>query len=352
MKMVRHKKWFERFWKSSFPPAAVMGALASFLEAASSRQSKSLADSKQDNSLVQISLSDQRTSSVSAQNHLDVEYSHEFVLRYGDSRKLFHHILAGVTVDSSDRIYVLGDGEVKIFDGTGNGIRNWKAPEGALCLTADSGERIYFGLAGRVEIYSNSGDRVGGFSAESGGRAANITSVKAYGSEIFIADANARCIRRYDSNGSLLGVIGIHGKNRGFLLPNRLLDMDVDTAGLVWAADPGRHRISSWKPDGTPVDYFGKFGQLHPEDFVGCCNPVNLALGPEGRIVAAEKVAGRIKVYNRQGKLLALIGSENFDPKCTYFPLAVDSKGRIIVADPIQLEVKVFAPVGEKFALN
>jgi hypothetical protein len=54
-------------------------------------------------------------------------------------------------------------------------------------------------------------------------------------------------------------------------------------------------------------------------------------------------VIPRIKVFNTEGKLLALIGPEHFDSKCTHLHLAIDSKGRILVADPVRLEVKMFA---------
>jgi sugar lactone lactonase YvrE len=345
--MVKQKKSLERLWKSSFPPAAVLGAFASFLSAASRHKPKLAAGGSQESPLVQISRSEQRPSVITRQHGHELEYSLRHVLGCDGSAKLFQRTLAGIAVDSGDGIYVLGDGEVKAFEADGKILHTWKAPEGALCLTAGSDGQIYFGIAGRVEIFSDSGTRIGGFSIEDKGTPANITSIKTFDRDILVADTGARCIRRYDSNGKQIGTIGIHGKNRGFMLPNRFLDMDVDAAGIVLTTDPGRHRISSWTLDGSPEGFFGKFGQLHPEDFVGCCNPVNLALTPDGRIVVAEKVAARIKVYDRQGKLLALIGSKYFDAKCTHFPLAVDSQGRIIVADPIRLEVKLFAAVGK-----
>jgi len=347
--MVKQRKTLERLWKSSFPPAAVLGAFASFLSAASWRKPKSGVDTPQKNSLIQISHSARRPSVVTRESGYELEYSMEHVLRCDGSTKLFKQTLAGIAVDSGDKIYVLGDGEVRVFEADGNSLHTWKAPEGALCVTASNGD-IYFGIPGRVEIYSESGTRMGGFSVEDNGRPANITSVKTFGKDLLVADAGARCIKRYDSSGKQVGTIGIHGKNRGFMLPNRFLDMDVDAEGVVRATDPGRHRVSTWTLDGSPEGFFGKFGQLHPEDFVGCCNPVNLALTPNGRIVVAEKVAARIKVYDQQGKLLALIGSKYFDVRCTHFPLAVDSRGRIIVADPIRLEVKLFAAEGKPAA--
>jgi len=324
-----------------------MGAFTSFFASAFRHQPQSPEASPRKDSLVQIGFSEQQPPSTNTPNSYELEYAQELVLRNADSTRLFRRTLTGIAVDSSDTIYVLGDGEVRIFEPGGNSIRSWKAPEGALCLTVGTEDRVYFGLAGRIEIYSGTGVRVGGFSAGDSGQPARITSIKIYKQEILVADASARYIRRYDTNGRQLGVIGIHGKTKGFMLPNRLLDIDVDAEGVVRSADPGRHRVSSWSLDGLPVGHFGKFGQRNLEDFVGCCNPVNLALARDGNVVTAEKVAARIKVYNPQGKLLAIIGSEHFDAKCTQLPLAADSKRRIIVADPVRLEVKIFSIVGE-----
>jgi hypothetical protein len=103
--------------------------------------------------------------------------------------------------------------------------------------------------------------------------------------------------------------------------------------------------VSFWTLDGAPIRHFGKFGLMNPEDFVGCCNPVNLAFTSDGRIVTAEKVIPRVKVFDSAGKLLGLIGPEHFDPRCTHLYLAVDSKGRILVADPVRLEMKVFSAI-------
>ena len=133
------------------------------------------------------------------------------------------------------------------------------------------------------------------------------------------------------------------------MLPNRWLDMDVDARGLIRATDSGRHQVTSWLLDGTPAASFGKFGQQKLEDFVGCCNPVNLAIGPDGIVVTAEKVIPRVKVYDSSGTLLGVIGPEHFDLKCIHLHLAVDSRGRIYVGDPVRLDIKIFSPeIGER----
>ena len=94
--------------------------------------------------------------------------------------------------------------------------------------------------------------------------------------------------------------------------------------------------------DGAPVAKFGKFGLLNAEDFVGCCNPVNVAIAPDGGIVTAEKVAARVKVFDRDRSLLAVIGPEHFDPMCRHIHIAVDSTGRIVAADPERRTIAVF----------
>ena len=268
------------------------------------------------------------------------EYARSLTL---DASK-FGRSLSGVSAGPGDRIFVLSDGAVKIFSPEGSPVRSWKAPEKALCIAVSRDERVYLGFAGRVEAFDTEGRREGGFQVGDAGKQASVTAIKFLGKEILVGDASAKCIRRCDENGKQLGQIGFSNKVRGFMLPNGFLDLDVAPNGMVVTADPGRHRVSLWKADGTPAGQFGKFGLANPGDFVGCCNPVNLAVAPDGKIVVAEKVAARVKVFDAAGKLLAVIGPENFDPKFTHLHLAVDSRGRILAADPVRLELKGFEP--------
>ena len=334
-------KVLERLRASTFAPAAVIGAFASFAGTVLGAKSESAKRTPQNASLVQMDFSEQKRGAQPLR--LDLEYVQTLVLGDVSPEQRFRRSISAVAIGSADRINVLGDGEVRAFDRKGIFIRSWKAPEGALCMAIGGDQRVYLGVAGQVEIYSAGGIRKGGFTAGESGKSGNITAIKISGSEILVADASARCIRRYTETGKVIGEIGTQNKTRGFMLPNRSLDMDVDGKGTVRATDSGRHRVSSWVLDGTPAGYFGKFGLRNPEDFVGCCNPVNIAVAPDGKIITAEKVIARVKVFDAGGKLLALIGPEHFDPQCIHLHLAVDSKGRIVVADPIRLAVKVFS---------
>jgi hypothetical protein len=326
----------ERLKSASSPVAAVAGAFASFAGAALGKPSRPPTQRTADLALVSIGPNPAKAAQVPMK--LEVEYSEPILLP-----GRFRQSLSGIAVGPDDRIFVLGDGDVRIFRRDGAAVGKWKAPNGASCIAVSTEANVYFGAAGRVEVYDAEGNRKAGFDAGEPGKQADITAIKVIPKEILVADAAARYIRRFSHDGKRLGEIGTKTKTGGFMLPNRSLDIDVNAEGVLVAADSGRHRVSSWTLDGTPLRHFGKFGLVNPGDFVGCCNPVNIALAPNGRIVTAEKVIPRIKVYNTEGKLLALIGPEHFDSKCTHLHLAIDSKGRIFVADPVRLEVKMFA---------
>lgn len=325
----KQKKLLERLKELGLPSAAAIGAFSSLAKPEARKADQPTSP------MVQIDLSK------------PIALSHKYVLsltlgRAGSAR-LFSSSLTGVAVGAADRIYALGDGQVFVFEAGGNLVRKWKAPEGASCFAVAPDKKILFGARGRVEIYGDEGNHLGGFAAGDAKQPARPTSIKTFHKEILIADAAARHILRYDSNGKLLGEIGTKG-SPGFMLPNRSLDIAVDSQNVIWATDPGRHRVSSWSADGSSIGRFGKFGTRSVEDFVGCCNPVNIAVAPDGKIVTGEKVAARVKVYSPEGKLLAVIGPEHFDPGCLHLHLAVDSKGRVLVADSARLQLKVFSP--------
>ena len=325
-----------RMRKGEFPAAAVAGAFASFADAAFGAQPAS-----KDTRPADATNPSQAESPV-PQEALELAFvqSSSLPLRLRQS-------LSGIAISANDRVFLLGDGLVHIFERDGTFVRSWKAPDNATCVAVDTNETVYFGVAGRVEVFSSAGIHKTGFEAGPSDRPAVITAIKAGPKEIFVADAAARYIVRFDRNGKRIGEIGSNNKTGGFMLPNRFLDIDVDRNGMVAATDTGRHRVSLWNLDGTSVRSFGKFGLWHEEDFVGCCNPVNLALAPGGRIVTAEKVVPRVKIYNSTGKLLGRISPEHFDSKCIHLHLAVDSIGRIFVADPVRLDVKVFSARGK-----
>jgi hypothetical protein len=254
----------------------------------------------------------------------------------------FRRALSGVAVAPRDAVCALGDGEVRVFDAGGRIARRWKAPENASSLGVAADGRVAVGSPGRVDLYTDAGAHIGGFAAGTRDTPADVSAVRLVADSVLVADVGARVIRRYDLHGTEKNVIGAQNKTGGFMLPNKSLDFDVGGAGLVYATDTGRHQVTSWTLDGAMVGAFGKFGMARPEDFVGCCNPVNVAAAPDGGIVTAEKAIARVKVFSKDRALLAVIGPEHFDPMCRHIHIAVDSTGRIVAADPERRTISLF----------
>ncbi len=274
----------------------------------------------------------------------DIGYSISAVLGGSASAHPFRQSLSGIAVGVRDRIYTLGDDEVRVFEPGGALVEGWGVVKQASCIAVGPGGRVYLGSQGRVEIYTAGGRREGGFSVGGTDRPAVITAIKLFRQDIYVADAAARILRRCDAGGRPLGVIGDRSKAGSFILPNRWLDFDIDSKGVIRATDTGRHQVTAWSIDGSPLGAFGKFGMRDPADFVGCCNPVNVAVTPDGKIVTGEKMVSRVKLYEPDGRLLAVIGPEHFDPGCIHIHLAVDSRSRILAADPERRDVKIFSP--------
>lgn len=275
------------------------------------------------------------------------KYVRSAIIGARGSANPFRRSLIGIAIGSGDSIYTLGDDELRVFDAGGALLKNVHVPERSACIAVGPDRRVYVGMPGRVEIFDADGGHLSGFAVGAADKPTAITAIKVFRKDILVADAAARIIRRYDAAGKQLGIIGDKSKAGSFILPNKSLDLDIDASGIIRATDTGRHQVTTWALDGSPLGSFGKFGMTDPADFVGCCNPVNLALAPDGKIVTGEKMAARVKVFEPDGRLLAVIGPENFDPQFIQIRLAVDSKGRILAADPVRREISVFSLAGK-----
>jgi sugar lactone lactonase YvrE len=260
----------------------------------------------------------------------------------------FSRELRGLRVDRADRLWAVGDGEVKVFDVQGKFLRHWRTESEGTCITTlanadakDAALVVFVGQVGGYERYDESGKRLGAFRDE--GRLGRVTAIGFAGGDVLLADVTHRCIRRYGQSGRFINDIGEKNNTHGFLVPNGHLDFAVDAEGIIHAANPGKYRIERYRTSGELLGHFGRFGAKRPEDFPGCCNPTNMTLMPDGRVVVTEKAPPRMKVYDQKGTMLALVGPEAFDANCRNMDVAVDSNERIYVADTARLRILVFA---------
>lgn len=213
----------------------------------------------------------------------------------------------------------------------------------------------YVGLREHVEVYGSDGQLRKSWDKPAG--KPYFTGLAVSKNEVFVADAGNRVVLRYDRVGKLIGRIGVKDKDRnipGFIVPSPFFDVEPASDGLLRVTNPGRHRIESFTADGDLEGFWGKPGAAI-ENFCGCCNPINLTMLTDGRVVTVEKGIPRVKVYSANGNFESVVaGAESFienaaacgPQDCTVGGLdaVADKQGRVYVLDLVAANVRVFEP--------
>ena len=226
-------------------------------------------------------------------------------------------------------------------------------PARAMAATAEGS--IYIGLRDHIEVFDDSGQRK--TSWDSPGKKTWFTALAVGEHDVFAADSGNRVILRYDRSGKLISRLGEKNKERnipGFIVPSPYLDVEIAPDGLLRVNNPGRHRVEAYTVDG---DFEFSWGApaMGITGFCGCCNPINLALLPDGRCVTCEKGLPRVKIYSERGEFESVVaGPESFAENakacasrglgdCTRGGLdaVADASGRIFVLDFVTGDVRV-----------
>ena len=254
--------------------------------------------------------------------------------------------LTGIAVDAQNRIYLAGRGGVIVRDDQGAETMALKTGADPQCVTVDEEGRIYIGLATRVEVYSAEGELLTSWGEEGDGpgQFSVITDIAVSGPNVYVADAGNRCVHRFDTTGDFINDIGRRDPEEGFLgliCPSPHLDCVVAADGTLLINNPGRLRVESYRADGEFLGSWGEAG-MAADRFCGCCNPTDIALMPDGRIVTTEKGIPRVKVYDQEGRMLAYVPPETFPADASGMDVAVGGDGLIYVADPSTGKVHVF----------
>ena len=243
---------------------------------------------------------------------------------------------------TGDTILVGGDKAIKAFDKTGNLQSTVNLP--ALPHAVTNGELVAF--KDRFETTAENP-----IVSESFGAHAHFTAIAQTRDTIFVADAGNREILRCDLDGKVLSRI------KGFAVPSPYFDLLAGADGLLWVANPGKHRIEAYTADGNLELSWGETG-MDIENFCGCCNPVYFTRLPDGRFVTSEKGLNRIKIYSAAGKFLGVVAGvehlvkdlELAKQACANchigfgFPIACDDASRILALDPATRDVRIFTP--------
>ena len=230
----------------------------------------------------------------------------------------------GIAVRSGETVYVCGDRKVVSLDGAGTEIEAMQLESEPRCIAVDDTGAVYVAMERHIEVFhpeTGIRDRWADFDER-----ALITSLAVAGDTVFVADAGSRTVLRFDRDGMLRGRIA-----DGFLVPSPYFDVVArDDIGL-FVVDPGRHEVRSYDFGGRQTNRWGRYG-LDIGGFGGCCNPIHLALLPDGSFVTSEKGIARVKVYTPEGTLASVVaGPRDLAGDYSGFDVAADDRGRVYV---------------------
>jgi hypothetical protein len=256
------------------------------------------------------------------------------------------------------RLWITAGNYLVAVDEAGQPLAEIALTDAARCATVGPDGTLFVGLKDHVEVFDARGARQAVWEAPK--KRTWLSGLAATAGTVFAADSGNRVVWCFDRAGKVTGRIGEKSKDReipGFILPSPHLDVELHPDGLLRVNNTGRHQVEAYTHAGDLETSWGK-ASMAIDGFCGCCNPIALAVLPDGRVVTAEKGLPRVKVYGVHGALECVVaGVESFpenarvnrgegrnDTLRAALDVVVDRAGRIHVLDPVTSEVRTFAP--------
>ncbi|MCI0499217.1 MAG: hypothetical protein L0Y36_06015 [Planctomycetales bacterium] len=261
-----------------------------------------------------------------------------------------------VTVDGQRQLYIAGDRTIVVYTAQGRRQKDIPLEGEPTCLHVDSDGALIVGLTDHIVFLENTGVVRNQWEPPAAG--ALLTSIAADKEDVFAADAVNKVVWRYNRKGEILNRLGQKDPDRnipGIVIPSPYFDIAAYPDGLLRVVNPGRHWIEACTPDGHREWHWGISG-IAVEGFSGCCNPVSLAVLPDGGFVTAEKGLVRVKVYDAEGEFVGVVaGPEQLgwieplrvcktpeECKAKGFDVAADADGRIYILNTFNSTVMIF----------
>jgi len=259
--------------------------------------------------------------------------------------------IRGIAVDPEGHLHTAGENGIRVLSAGGTLVRQFQTPGTPLGVDFDDEGFSFVVLRTKVLKYDPEGRLVAewGERGKESGQFRYLTSIAVSGGFTYVADAGNRRVHRFAVDGDFVHDIS------GFHIPSAYFDCDVDGEGNLSVAHTSEHRVERYNRSGDLIGAWGEYGSA-PEKFCGCCNPTNLAVFPDGRTATTEKGIPRLKVYDREGKLLAHLPGEALGVPENHLylarlsekgdgslpchdgwpgmPVAVDPKGQVVVSIP------------------
>lgn len=262
--------------------------------------------------------------------------------------------VAGVAVDSKDRVYVFNRGAhpMIVFDRDGNFLRSWGeglfarahgvhvGPDDALYCTDDGDHTVRkCTTEGKVLLEIGMRGEPAPFMSGQPFHRCTHTALSP-DNHIFVSDGYGNaCVHKYTPDGKLVKTWGEPGTGPGQF--NLVHNIVADDEGWIYVADRENHRVQVFDGHGK---YETQWVNMHRPCGLYCCRGPKLQfiigeLGPGMNINRQHPNLGpRLSIVDAKGRLLARLGGEagpGLETGKFVAPhgLAVDSRGDIYVGE-------------------
>lgn len=261
-----------------------------------------------------------------------------------------------IEVGVDGKIYIAGDEKIVIYAFPVSVPLEIELGAEPTCIEVRADGAIWVGLTDHIGMMDSNGVVQAKWQPPASD--AMLTSIAVDKDYVFVADAVNKVVWKYNHKGELLDKIGEKNSDRnipGIVVPSAYFDITTYPDGLLRVVNPGRHWIEAYTANGDREWYWGTSG-VDIKGFSGCCNPVALAVLPDGGFVTAEKGLVRVKIYDADGEFVGVVAGPDqlgwIEPlrvcktpeecKAKGFDVAVDEQGRIYVLDTLQNLVRIF----------
>lgn len=252
---------------------------------------------------------------------------------------------AGGIAVAGEKIYLVADTFLQVFDYAGKQIFKVSLPEPAGCLEVSTQDDIIVGFRNVVALYSSAGEEK--WRSEPLDERAVITALALKDGTIFAADAGNRSVHRFTDEGTYIdsfeGKTSIEG-NHGFIVPSPYFDLGVNPDGELWVVNPGKHALENYTDEGSLRSFLENISQ-EIDGFSGCCNPAHIAIMADGSFLTSEKGVPRIKIHEASGKLATVVAPpDKFTEDGEAPDVAVDEEGIVYALDYDRNMIRIFEP--------
>lgn len=221
--------------------------------------------------------------------------------------------------------------EMRLLDANGTAAATWRLPFVAEAICTGPAGATYIGGKRQVARLDANGAavRTVELPVKGDGSYLRVSGLAVMGGDLFVASRSGGwTIRRYDLDlgGGKAVVEGLSGCCGQLHL--------AAGDGVLFVAENTRHRVGCYDRQGKVLSRWGSAARGDPAAFGGCCNPMNVCVGPDGSIYTADSGPTSVKHFSRDGKFLHLACALSGMDSCVHVTLGVGAGGdRIYVID-------------------